>query len=106
MPGIAASTRETWELGDPPNSVEAPENSFAREVTWACTSIPTITSQSPVAPLMSLLVAAAVIRSSSLRAEQVAGDCRPFGFERAGRGRLAGPAIPISGIAEIAFHPV
>jgi hypothetical protein len=28
MPGIAASTSETLELGSPPNSVEAPENSF------------------------------------------------------------------------------
>jgi len=28
MPGIAASTSETWLLGSPPNSVEAPEKSF------------------------------------------------------------------------------
>ena len=28
IPGIAASTSETWLLGSPPNSVEAPENSF------------------------------------------------------------------------------
>src|SRR5689334_25295720 len=53
MPGIAASKRDTWLLGSPPNAVEAPENSFALEVTWACTSMPTTTSQSPVAPLMS-----------------------------------------------------
>ena len=53
MPGIAASTSDTWLLGAPPNSVEAPENSFDLEVTWACTSMPMTTSQSPVAPLMS-----------------------------------------------------
>src|SRR5271165_3776087 len=54
MPGIAASTSETCVLGSPPKAVEAPENSLERDVTWACTSRPTITSQSPVAPLMSL----------------------------------------------------
>ena len=53
MPGMAASTSETWLLGAPPNSVEAPENSFDLEVTWACTSMPMTTSQSPVAPLIS-----------------------------------------------------
>ena len=53
MPGIAASTSETWEFGSPPNSVEAPENSFDCDVTWAWTSRPTTTSQSPVAPLIS-----------------------------------------------------
>src|SRR6266545_6762902 len=53
MPGIAASTSETWLLGSPPNSVEAPENSFDFEVTWACTSSPITTSQSPVWPLIS-----------------------------------------------------
>src|SRR5262245_64614083 len=53
MPGIAASTSETWEFGSPPNSVEAPEKSFDCEVTWAWISMPTTTSQSPVAPLMS-----------------------------------------------------
>src|SRR5262249_27334624 len=56
MPGMAASTRETWLLGSPPNSVEAPENSFALEATWACTSMPTTTSQSPMAPLISKLL--------------------------------------------------
>ena len=53
MPGIAASTSETWLFGSPPNSVEAPENSFEFEVTWACTSNPITTSQSPVWPLIS-----------------------------------------------------
>src|ERR1700722_7832164 len=53
MPGIAASTSETWLLGAPPNSVDAPENSFEFEVTWAWTSSPITISQSPVAPLIS-----------------------------------------------------
>src|SRR5262245_31675699 len=53
MPGIAASTSDTWLFGSPPNSVEAPENSFDFEVTWAWISIPITTSQSPVWPLIS-----------------------------------------------------
>src|SRR5215471_8973505 len=40
MPGIAASTSETWLLGSPPNAVEAPENSFEFEATWAWISMP------------------------------------------------------------------
>ena len=52
MPGIAASTRLTLALGAAPKAVEAPENSFASDVTCACTSMPMITSQSPVAPGM------------------------------------------------------
>src|ERR1700722_19788120 len=58
MPGIAASTSETWLLGSPPKAVEAPENSFAREVTCAWTSSPTMTSQSAVAPLINFELAA------------------------------------------------
>ncbi len=54
MPGMAASTSETWLFGSPPNSVEAPEKSLDLETTWAWTSKPITTSQSPVAPLMSL----------------------------------------------------
>src|SRR5690606_5890709 len=50
MPGMAASTRLTFEFGSAPNAVEAPENSLASDLTWACTSMPMITSQSPVAP--------------------------------------------------------
>ena len=50
MPGMAASTSETWAFGSPPNAVEAPENNLACEVTWAWTSMPMTTSQSPVAP--------------------------------------------------------
>src|SRR5689334_2322974 len=54
MPGIAASTKETCVLGAPPNSVAAPEKSFALEATWAWTSRPMTTSQSPVLPLIRL----------------------------------------------------
>ena len=61
MPGIAASTSETWLFGSPPNSVEAPENSFEFEVTWAWTSSPITVSQSPVAPLISLPLAALML---------------------------------------------
>src|SRR5262245_38616106 len=63
MPGIAASTRLTWLFGAPPNSVEAPEKSLALEVTWAWTSMPTTTSQSPVAPLRSFDFGAALTAS-------------------------------------------
>ena len=54
MPGMAASTSETCEFGGAPKPVEAPENSFERDVTCAWTSSPTMISQSPVAPLMNL----------------------------------------------------
>src|SRR5262249_35792114 len=50
MPGIAASTSDTCELGSPPNAVDAPEKSFDCEVTCAWTSRPMTTSKSPVAP--------------------------------------------------------
>src|SRR5207247_5079701 len=53
MPGMAASTSDTCELGAPPKAVEAPENSLDCEVTWAWISMPMTTSQSPVAPLIS-----------------------------------------------------
>ena len=66
MPGIAASTSETWLFGAPPNSVEAPENSLALEVTWACTSMPITTSQSPVAPLISFAFAVSMLSPSNL----------------------------------------
>src|SRR5215471_21771093 len=55
IPGIAASTSETCELASPPNSVEAPENNLASELTWAWISMPITTSQ----PLMSLFFCAA-----------------------------------------------
>src|SRR5579872_2689236 len=70
MPGIAASTSETCEFGSPPNAVEAPEKSFERDVTWAWTSSPTITSQSPVAPLMSFALAFSVAISVTLLLNQ------------------------------------
>ena len=50
MPGMAASMSETWAFGSPPKAVEAPENSFDCELTWAWTSSPMTTSQPPVAP--------------------------------------------------------
>ena len=50
MPGIAASISETCEFGSAPKSVDAPEKSLARLVTWAWTSSPITTSHSPVAP--------------------------------------------------------
>src|SRR3954470_18905973 len=68
MPGIAASTSETWVFGSPPNSVEAPENSFEFEVTWAWTSSPITISQSPVAPLISLAGLTVAFMLSFLRA--------------------------------------
>src|SRR5271170_3646250 len=74
IPGIAASTSETCALGSPPNAVEAPENSLEREVTWAWTSRPTITSQSPVAPLMSFALARSVAMSIALLLSEVRGD--------------------------------
>ena len=52
MPGIPASTGETWVLAGAPKAVAAPLNSLARLVTWACTSSPQTTSQVPVLPSM------------------------------------------------------
>src|ERR1700722_17399990 len=82
MPGIAASTSETCVLGSPPNAVEAAENSFEREVTWAWTSRPTITSQSPVAPFMSFALGLPVAMgiahlSSEVRRDLSARASRP-----------------------------
>src|SRR5690242_20591916 len=68
MPGIPASTSETWLFGSPPNAVEAPENSFEFEVTWAWISMPITTSQSPVCPLISLpLVTVILVNPCSAR---------------------------------------
>src|SRR5260370_27871661 len=61
MRGIGASTSERWLFGSPPNSVEAPENSFELEVTWAWTSSPITISQSPVAPFISFGLAALIL---------------------------------------------
>src|SRR5690242_18240269 len=74
MPGIAASTSDTWLFGAPPNSVDAPENSFDRDETCACTSIPTTTSQSPVVPRISFPVGADLVWT--LMAVQVAAAAR------------------------------
>ena len=52
MPGMAASTRLTLVFGSAPKLVEAPEKSLAFEATWAWTSRPMTSSQSPVAPAM------------------------------------------------------
>ena len=71
MPGMAASTRETWLFGSPPKAVEAPENSLARIVTWAWISMPTTTSQSPVAPLMSFLLSTGASMGLALASTQV-----------------------------------
>jgi hypothetical protein len=50
MPGIAASTNETFELGSLPNWVDAPENNFDCDETCACTSMPITNSQSCFEP--------------------------------------------------------
>src|SRR5262249_38728403 len=100
MPGIAASTSETWLLGSPPNSVDAPENSFALEVTCAWTSMPTMISHSPVAPFTSFLrfgsasimilhraCAAAAFRSGEPASQQVTrGPYRECGLKTRVRG--------------------
>src|SRR6185437_515012 len=52
----AASTVETWVFGSAPNSVAAPENSFERDTTWACTSSPITTSHGPVRPSIRLTI--------------------------------------------------
>src|SRR5215475_14235023 len=73
MPGMAASTKETCELGSPPNAVAAPENSFDCEVTCAWTSMPMTISQSPLAPLMSLdCISAALLDAHPQRAASAA----------------------------------
>src|SRR5258708_22151361 len=75
MPGMAASTSETWELGAPPNAVAAPENSLDCEATWAWTSRPITTSQSPVAPRISFdfFAGAFISRLPPLRRREAAG---------------------------------
>src|SRR5262249_18438281 len=96
MPGIAASTNDTCELGSPPNAVEAPENSFDREVTWAWTSMPTTTSQSPVAPLSSFeafgAIGEALIDTLIDRSSRAGGRSARWLAARAGRHKAA--AVP------------
>src|SRR5262249_13040716 len=80
MPGMAASTSETCELGSPPNAVAAPENSFDCEVTWAWISMPMTTSQSPLAPLMSLdCISAALLDAPAARRARCTALVRRFG---------------------------
>src|SRR3546814_13592112 len=62
MPGMAASTSETFLFGSAPNAVEAPENSFDSEITWAWTSSPITISHSPVLPLSNAI---SLLRTSS-----------------------------------------
>jgi hypothetical protein len=50
IPGIAASTKATLELGSDPKAVDAPENNLAFDETWAWISIPMTSSQSCLAP--------------------------------------------------------
>ncbi len=64
IPGIAASTKETFEFGSIPNSVEAPEKSLAFEATWAWTSRPITSSQSAFAPEITLGFGVSKVRSS------------------------------------------
>src|SRR5262245_4266856 len=64
MPGMAASTRETWVLGAARNPVAAPENNLAFEATWAWTSRPMTMSHSPRPPAMA--VSARAFRSSAM----------------------------------------
>ena len=64
IPGIAASTKETLELGSAPNSVEAPEKSLDRLDTWAWTSIPMTSSQSCLAPAITFGFGGSKVRSS------------------------------------------
>src|SRR5262249_3169487 len=108
IPGMAASTSDTCELGSPPNAVEAPENSFALEVTCAWTSMPITTSQSPVAPLMSfeglaLLVMTTSPQSRGRASDQRPRDLLPLRLERAGCRLPLGLPVPVARIVEIAL---
>ena len=98
MPGMAASMSDTCEFGSPPNAVDAPENNLACEVTWACTSMPMTTSQSPVAPLISFdfgtgasIVASRCSGAVSVRASCARGKRRG---DRITSPRARGPAPP------------
>ncbi len=113
MPGIAASTRLTWLFGSAPNSVEAPENSLALEVTWAWTSMPTITSQSPVCPSISLEVGALLTASFIARVlslvlgpgiGRVAGPVKYASDEAATGQHDLGDPVPLVGMAALAHR--
>src|SRR5215472_9658185 len=88
IPGMAASTSETRALASPPNSVEAPENNLARELTWAWTSMPITTSQSPVEPLISLVFC----EGASMRARPSLLGSSVTRLPRVRQAPLAGPA--------------
>ena len=91
MPGIAASTRLTLALGAEPNAVEAPENSFASDFTCACTSMPMITSQSPVAPEMKRF-------GSGVRVSMMVME--PASFDMGGGGKCDLPKVRASGYVQ------
>src|SRR5690606_35359422 len=54
-----------WVFGAAPKSVEAPENSLDSDRTWAWTSMPMTTSQSPVSPAK---ICGCLISRGSIRA--------------------------------------
>jgi hypothetical protein len=56
IPGIAASTRETWLFGSDPNAVEELLNNLEFDFTWACISRPITVSQSYFFPFIKLII--------------------------------------------------
>ena len=105
MPGIAASTSETCAFGPPPKAVEAPENSLAFAVTWACTSMPMTTSQSPVAPLISFdfFAGASMARAPSASGHELI-PRRAWG--NPGRGGMPNRASSIAHLLLRTAHPL
>src|SRR5580700_3790894 len=90
MPGMAASTSETWVLGSAPNVVGAPEKSLASEITWAWTSSPRTISQSPVSPLIKDIFRPVVNAMRGVIRAWI-GECPHVGTSRSGLARLASP---------------
>ena len=76
MPGMAASTSDTWLFGLAPKPVDEPENSLDWLLTCACTSSPMTISQSPVAPFSRLLGAGFLVAEGDLAAVVMAGSGR------------------------------
>ncbi len=64
IPGMAASTKATFALGSAPKAVEAPEKSLAFVATCAWTSRPITSSQSALAPWITLGFGGVTARSS------------------------------------------
>src|SRR5690348_11993800 len=89
MPGKAASTVETCVFGSAPNSVAAPENSFERDTTWACTSSPITTSQEPVRPSIMTPLSPCGRARSPRRAKSLS-PCGRGSGSRQRRGRVRG----------------